>query len=222
MDRNAYRPHSAALCLCALLAACGRSSPPLAQTAYEPAPEIVQPPAQLYGNDWMYSSQANGNDATVYKRNKHGLTPFETLYPNINAPQGTIATPDGWWYLTNGGHANVLIYRSTRRGPKGPVDSLADAGALPVNVALTADREIVAVSNGTTAASGTGSVSVYLHRQHNPTRVLAYGRSIVEGQGVTIDRHGNCYWSFNDVSKPEYGGEIVAFTRCAGSSGAPH
>ncbi|MBV8067768.1 MAG: hypothetical protein JO113_07305 [Candidatus Eremiobacteraeota bacterium] len=180
----------------------------------------VRSGAQFYGNDYVYSAQLYGNDATVYARKGLSLTPLETLYPGIAAPQGTIVTPNGWWYLANGGDANVLIYRSTRKGPNGPVGSLDDSGEVPDNVSVTGDRNLVAVSNAVSAGSGTGSVSVYVNRESRPSRILSYGSDQLAGQGVAIDPQGNCYWSFNDVSSPSKVGSIVGFANCSGA-GSP-
>lgn len=177
----------------------------------------VGPPAHFYGNDWMYSSQPSGNDVVVYKRKKHGdsLTYYETLSSGFSKPMGMVATPDGRWYVANSGDSNVPVYRTTRKGPKGPIETLNDAGEVPVNVAASPDRRLVAVSNGSTTGGGAGSVSVYLNRQDQPSRVLAYGNDPLQGQGVAIDSSGNCYWAFNDPKTLT--GSIVEFAGCNGS-----
>jgi len=203
----------------AALVGCAAGSPgapPSADSSSVLAALRSGPDAQHYGND-VYSSQLYGNDATVYRRKGTSLEPLETLHGGISAPQGTVATPGGWWYLTNGGHADVLIYRTTANGPKGPLGTLDDAGELPINVAVTADRNLVAVSNATGAGSGTGSVSVYLNRSAHSSRVLTYGSDLLQGQGVAIDSHGNCFWAFNDESKPSASGSIVEFDQCNGT-----
>jgi DNA-binding beta-propeller fold protein YncE len=202
----------------ASLAGCSGASSGALQLGTESSTVLAafRPDAQFYGNDYVYSAQLYGNDATVYQRKGLSLTPVETLSEGIVAPQGTVTTPSGWWYLANGGDANVLIYRSTRKGPEGPVGTLDDSGEIPDNVSVTADRELVAVSNATSVGSGTGSVSVYLKRESQPSRVLTYGSDLLQGQGVAIDPQGNCFWSFNDVSKPSKLGSIVKFDRCNG------
>lgn len=173
------------------------------------------PDAQHYEDDVLYSSQPYNNDATVYKRQGHSITLFETL-DGLAAPQGAVATPKGLWYLTNSGKSNVLIYRTTRNGPK-YVRSLDDSGEIPVNVDVTSDQNLVAVSNGTSPNSGTGSVSVYLNRASEPSRILTYGNDLLQGQGVAIDPQGNCFWSFNDLAKPSAPGSIVEFDQCSGA-----
>ena len=50
---------------------------------------------------------------------------------------GMVTTADGWWYIANSGDSNVLVYRTTRKGPKGPKATLRDDGEVPVNVAVT-------------------------------------------------------------------------------------
>jgi DNA-binding beta-propeller fold protein YncE len=176
----------------------------------------LRPDAQHYGDDVVYSSQPYANDATVYRRKGTSLTPVETL-SGIAAPEGTVATPNGLWYLTDAGNSNVLIYRTKKKGPKGPIGKLDDRGEIPVNVAVTADRDLVAVSNETSGSSGTGSVSVYLNQASRPSRTLTYGTDVLQGQGVAIDPNGNCFWSFDDESQPSAPGSIVEFAGCSGA-----
>jgi hypothetical protein len=170
-------------------------------------------PAKMHSS-WMYTAQLYGNDAEIYKRNGNILNPFETL-TGLSAPSGTVSTVNGWWYIANGGASNVVIYRTTNNGPTGPVGSpLADSGEFPVNVAVTPNRRLVAVSNGATNGNGAGNVSVYLDRQTEPSRSLTYGSDQLQGEGVAIDHQGNCYWSFNDPSSGS--GSIVEFAGCNG------
>lgn len=174
-----------------------------------------RPDAQHYEDDVLYSSQPNNNDATVYKRQGHSITLLETV-DGLAAPQGTVATPKGFWYVTNSGKSNVLVYRTTRKGPK-YVRSLDDRGEIPNNVDVTADQQLVAVSNQTSPTSGVGSLSVYLSAASEPSRILTYGNDVLAGQGVAIDPQGNCFWSFNDLSKPSAPGSIVEFDQCGGA-----
>jgi DNA-binding beta-propeller fold protein YncE len=196
----------------------------------------LRPDANFYGND-IYSSQPSrndllpsrnellpsgndlspsGNDLSVYTRKGLSLKLLETLTKGVSAPQGTVTTPSGWWYVANSGDANVLIYRSTRKGPKGPVATLDDSGEVPIDVSVTPNRDLVAVSNAASAGGGTGSVSVYENQASQPSRVLTYGSDVLAGQGVAIDPKGNCFWSFNDVSNPLALGSIVEFDQCSG------
>lgn len=183
----------------------------------------IRPDAQHYGNDWMYSTSPGDDDATVYHQNGNQLTYDETLPVSlgISSPKGTVATRSGWWYVTNAGDSNVLVFRSSLKGPKGPLGTpLDDRGQMPVNVAVTPNRNLVAVSNASSLSSGTGSVSVYVKRATEPARTLTYGSDLVAGEGISIDRHGNCYWSFNDLSSPSGLGSIVEFAHCNGG-GSP-
>lgn len=176
------------------------------------------PAAQHYEDDVLYSSQPNANNAAVYQRKGSSLTPLETLSAGIVSPQGTVVTPSGFWYLTNAGKSNVLIYRTTKNGPKGPVATLRDIGEFPVNVAVTPARDLVAVSNGTSLIGGKGSVSVYLNRRSSSSRNLTYGNDLLLGQGVAIDAQGNCFWSFDDLTEPSAPGSIVEFSGCTGTA----
>jgi DNA-binding beta-propeller fold protein YncE len=175
----------------------------------------IRPNAQLYGND-VYTAQPSANDATVYHRQGLKLTHIKTLKTGLSAPEGMIATPSGWWYVANGGDQNVLVYRSTRNGPEGPVQTLIDPGAVPVDVSATADRNLVAVSNGPLTGSDFGTVTVYLNRSSKPARVLAY-EDVLAGQGIAIDSHGNCFWSFNGAGNRSSIGSIVEFAGCSGT-----
>ena len=150
----------------------------------------------------------------IYKRDGLNLQYQASLTQGVSSPEGTQTTVNGWWYVANSGHSNVLIYRTKKSGPVGPKDSLDDYGQVPVNVDVTSNRRLVAVSNGSTASGGAGSVSIYLDRQVEPSRILTYGSDVLQGEGVAIDHRGNCYWSFNDG---QHGGSIVEFPGCAGS-----
>jgi len=165
--------------------------------------------------EWMYMAQLYGEDLGVYRRKRLRLIYVETLSDGISAPQGAVATHSGWLYVANGGRSNVLVYKSTHHGPKGPIATLDDYGEFPANVDVAANRRLVAVSNYKTVAGGPGSVSIYLDRQAEPTRILTYGSDPIEGAGVAVDHHKNCYWSFNDPNTQS--GSIVEFKKCKGN-----
>ncbi len=167
---------------------------------------------------WVYTAQFYHDDLKVYRQSGGQLTYVETLTGNLAQPQGTIATVNGWWYVANAGFANVLIYKSTKHGPKGPKGTLTDSGEVPVNVYVVPNRKLVAVSNASTSSGGPGSVSVYVDRATQPARYLTYGTDDIRGMGIAIDHHHNCYWSFNDPSTGS--GTIVEFAGCRGN-GSP-
>jgi DNA-binding beta-propeller fold protein YncE len=195
----------------------GRSAAPVLGTDSSMPLAAIQPNAQHYGNDYVYSAQPYSNDLAVYQRKGLSLTLVETLSSGIALPRGTVATPAGWLYLANDGDSNVLVFRSTRQGPNGPVRVLEDSGEVPDDVSVTPDRKLVAVSNATSVGSGTGSVSVYLNRKSLPGRVLTYGSDLLQGEGVAIDPQGNCWWSFDDLSNRAALGSIVEFQDCGGT-----
>ena len=78
---------------------------------------------------------------------------------------GMVATPAGKLYVANSGDSNVLVYRTTRRGPQGPVATPQRRRRSSGQRRRHSQRRVVAVSNGSTGGSGAGSVSVYLNRQ---------------------------------------------------------
>jgi|SRR5581483_5769200 len=200
---------------------CAQLSPTLPGQPYAGSSQVpARPAAHFYGYDLVYASQPAGNDIVVYKRKKNGLelTLLETFSAGLSAPMGMVATPNGRLYVANSGASDVLVYRTTRHGPLGPNATLDDAGEVPVNVAVTGDQRVVAVSNASATNGGAGSVSVYLKKQLQPARILTYGNGRVQGAGVAIDASGNCYWSFNDPATLT--GSIVEFAGCKGT-GAP-
>lgn len=201
--------------LASLLSGCGGSA---VSPATAPGSALANIPvrhdANHYGNDIMYASQFLNNDLSVYARKGFTITLTQIITQGVSGPEGMMSTVNGWWYVANGGDSNVLIYQTKKK--KGPVSegTLNDYGQDPVNVAVTPDRNLVAVSN-LGSASGAGSVGVYLYRSNEPARVLTYGSDLVKGMGVAIDHQGNCYWSFNDPSSGS--GSIVEFAGCTGS-----
>lgn len=211
------RPFIHTLTFAVALSGCAGASSSNQALSYFSAPQIAaQPAAHLYGNDWVTSSRPSDNDIVVYKRRSKDLMLKidETLTSGLSAPMGMVATPGGRLYVANSGDSNVLVYRTSSKGPRGPVATLSDDGAVPVNVDVTPNRRLVAVSNGVTTASGAGSVSVYLNRQDEPSRALRYGRHPIQGEGIAIDSNGNCYWGFNDPKTLT--GSIVKFASCRG------
>ena len=201
----------------ALSGCAGGSSGVPAQPDGATPPTAMRPAAHLYGNDSMYSSQPSGNQIVVYKRDENGvkLKFFETITQGLSAPKGMVATPAGRLYVANSGDSDILVYRSTHKGPQGPVTTLSDKGQFPVNVSVSDDRHIVAVSNASSTANGAGSVSVYMHGADIPSHVLTYGSDPIRGEGIAVDASGNCFWSFNDPVKLT--GSIVEFTDCKGA-----
>ncbi|MGB6601428.1 MAG: hypothetical protein WBE77_10150, partial [Candidatus Cybelea sp.] len=205
-----------------LLSGCTAGSPQmpatpalaLTKTLAAKPPQALEP--DLAPGGMMFTAQLYGNDVGVYRRMRLDLKYFETISKGVSGPQGMVATENGWLYVANGGHSNVLIYRTTSHGPKGPFGSLDDYGQLPVNVDVLPNRRLVAVSNGSTIYKGAGSVSVYLDRRAEPARILTFGSDPLEGMGVAIDHRGDCYWSFNDPASGD--GSVVKFARCAGSA----
>ena len=181
-------------------------------------PALLNPEAPAHAAapaTWVYTTSTNADDATVYARTALSLTQTRTLSRRISSPAGSVATPNGFWYVANGGDSNVLVYRTRAKGPRGPVATLGDAGQRPIDVAVTSDRQLVAVSNAETTGSGSGSVSVYVDGATEPTRTLSYGTDTIGGMGIAIDGRGNCYWSFNDFTSGV--ASIVMFAHCAGT-----
>ncbi|MGB6714533.1 MAG: hypothetical protein WBE30_12980 [Candidatus Cybelea sp.] len=201
-----------------LLSGCANGSAPSAAPQVSAAQLVTNagslPTPTMQNTSWMYTAQLYGDDAEIYLRKGPKLTPHGKI-TGLSSPSGTFTTPNGYWYIANGGGANAVIYKSTNKGPVGPVGHLDDSGWFPNNVAATSSRRLVALSNQSTTSGGAGSVSIYLNRQTEPSRILTYGNGPIQGEGIAISHRGDCYWSFNG---PESGtGSIVEFSGCSGS-----
>jgi hypothetical protein len=108
-----------------------------------------------------------------------------------------------------------VVGKETKTGPAIPIGYLDDYGWFPDNVAATSSRHLVALSNQSTSSGAAGSVSIYLNRQTEPSRILTYAGGPIQGEGIAISHRGDCYWGFNG---PESGsGSIVEFAGCNGS-----
>jgi DNA-binding beta-propeller fold protein YncE len=210
-------PAAGAIAVSALLSACAGGSPPAQPglTAGAGVNSTDALDASLFPSDrWVYTAQLYGNDAKVYRRHGVSLNYQRSLMSGLASPEGMVATHSGWLYVANGGHSNVLVYRTGKNLPRRPSATLDDYGQIPDNVDVTENRNVVAVSNFSTTNGGSGSISVYLHRRAEPSRTLTHGTTAVQGAGVAIDGHGNCYWAVNDPSSRE--GSIVKFSGCTG------
>lgn len=209
-------PAAGAVAVSAVLSACVGGSP-LAQPGVAFGSGVHSGAAldgSLFPSDrWVYTAQLYGNDAKVYRRQGVSLNYRRSLMSGLASPEGMVATQSGWLYVANGGHSNVLVYRTGKNPPRRPSATLDDYGQIPDNVDVTENRNLVAVSNFSTTSGGSGSVSVYLHRRAEPSRTL-HGKTAVQGVGVAIDAHGNCYWAINDPSSRA--GSIVKFSGCSG------
>lgn len=170
----------------------------------------------------IYTGQLYGHDVKTYQRSgTSGLTLKQNcmlMGGDIVDPQGADATVNGFVFFANGGGENVLVYRTKHDLPVGPIAILSDYGELPVNVGTNPNRNLVAVSNLETTSSGSGSVSVYLHRQTTASRTLTYGSATIYGAGIALDHQGNCFWGFNTNGSGS--GTIVEFAKCNGSGKA--
>ncbi|HEV3090010.1 MAG TPA: hypothetical protein VGX91_01055 [Candidatus Cybelea sp.] len=205
------------LALAIAASGCAQGVPATPVARFGAARAGLRPAAHFYGNDWMYASQPSADEVVVYERKPkyYKLKSYKTLSSGFSSPMGMVATRDGTWYVTNSGSSDILVYRTTRKGPQGPTATLSDNGEVPVNVAAASDQNLVAVSNFSSTGSGAGSVSVYLDKGDAPSRTLTYGNDPIRGEGIAIDSSGNCYWSFDDPKT--FTGSIVEFSGCSGS-----
>ena len=172
------------------------------------------PNANFYGAD-VYSAQPFSNDLSVYRRKGLSLEYLETLTVGIAAPQGTV-NPKRLVVPYQRRKVQRADLSAHENGPKGPVATLGDIGEIPVNVDVTPARKLVAVSNER-GLQRQGKRQRLPQRPVEPSRNLTYGNDLLLGQGVAIDPQGNCFWSFDDLSKPSAPGSIVEFSGCSGT-----
>ena len=152
----------------------------------------------------------------VYKRKRSGfgLTPYETLTSGFSAPMGMVATPDGRWYIANSRiQTSWFIARRVRDPrdlrPARVPEKFRSTSTLPPN------RQLVAVSNGSTTGSGAGSVSVYLNRQDRPSRILTLETIPSGARASQLTRAATVTGTLNDPRKLT--GSIVKLASCNGS-----
>jgi len=139
------------------------------------------------------------------------LTFLESITSGISAPQGTVATIGGQWYVTNSGTSTVLVFQYT--GSSFPlIKTLEDSGQVPGDVDTNEKQSLVAVSNIGGSTSNPATISLYAHGSTKPTGTL-HASDAVTGVGVALDAKGNCFWSYETASAAK----MVEFVKCAGS-----
>jgi hypothetical protein len=137
--------------------------------------------------------------------------PIVTILPSqgLNQPMGMITDTNTILYVANYGASNVLLFKKCGTGP-GFI--LNDSPYGPDDVAVTAagggSTGAVYVSNFAPA-----NVTVFPlgNANYNPALTLSDPNARV-GIGITVDRFGNCFWSFQDNSGL---GRVDRFINCA-------
>ena len=185
-------------------AGCAGTSPSSVSGFVGAAPQdwVAIPKAKRY----VYGCAAPENTCDVYSVKG---TLLRSLSPSdgLSAPAGTMADPTGLWYIANAGASNVLVFSA---GGGALTKTLRDTGEVPNDVAISG--QVVAASNEyATGPISTGSVSVYTNAATHPAYMLTVPGAL-QGIGVAFDRHGNCFWSYND--SPSADGHIAEFTGC--------
>ena len=124
----------AGLLSAALLCACGggptATTPQLSSLDVQSALKVQPDKSSNFGR-WIYSAHLYGEDLKIYEQNGSSLTLFGEFTSGVKFPEGTKATPNGWWYATNAGDSNVLVYKSKKSGPVGPFPPLQDSRPNP-------------------------------------------------------------------------------------------
>ena len=149
------------LAIALVASGCAEDLPTPRQPYFGTSPTLAQPATHFYGNDVMYSSQPADNEVVVYKRKKtsYTLTPYETLTSGFSSPDGhgdDSPTAAGT-SPTPGTQTSSSIARRVT-GRKAPRRRFAMTERCPSTSTSLPSGRLVAVSNGSTTASGAGSV----------------------------------------------------------------
>lgn len=135
------------------------------------------------------------------------------LLSGIAYAQGIAADARGELYIADSGKAAVFKYAPLF---KSLLATYEDYDQVPLDVAVDAKRNLLAVSNASTTSGGGGSVSVYAHGSLTPTATLEDPKAPgAQGFAIAIDGKGDCFWSLHDPSSGL--SRIDEFAGCAGS-----
>ncbi|HLJ83313.1 MAG TPA: hypothetical protein VKT51_03935 [Candidatus Eremiobacteraceae bacterium] len=175
--------------------------------------EFVQPDAI---GSWLYACAPKSNACDAFKVSGTKLTYAKTITTLMSIPEGGVATVAGNWYQTEQAAADIQIFASHSTGPTGPIGTLADANARPLDVAIDASAKLVAVSDVFAGSGGPGDLAIYKNGASTPASRLTFtiAGGSVAGFGAAIDHSGDCFWSINDLHNII--GDIVEFKKCAG------
>ena len=146
-----------------------------------------------------YSCQFFASTCTVYN-GRGDLVRTLTSADGISNPQGTQVGRTGNWFVANSGQNDVLVFNA------GATKTLAYLSNLGIPVDVSTHGDVIAVS----IQAGPG---VVVFKNYSQGVTLTDDRAVYAA-GVAFDRHGNCYWSFNDGTGV---GRVDEFTGCAGS-----
>lgn len=172
--------------------------------------------------NFVYTCQPILNDCTKWSPTL-GIPPFTQGAPIAGLgtiyPVGTIINTQGQWWIADEKSSSIPHFTGANAGAPVPgvPAILHDPGQLPVDVDANLNGNLVAVANIFTTAGGNGSVSVYRNAGANPATTLTVaGVRQLEGIGIMIDKPGNCFFSYQDLTNNT--GHIVEFLRCKGKA----
>jgi len=157
-------------------------------------------------NDYVYSCHYYGSDCRIFNLSGQQTGQLTATADGLSNPQGTDVGKKGHWYIANTGASNVPEYNA---GGAKLLQTLSDSGQYPVDVATHPHG--VVVSNIYTTSFTAGSVDVFNGNSTTASYSLTDPNAF-QGIGVTYDKAGNCYWSYNDNSGI---GQIDEFPKCA-------
>ena len=203
------------LALASMLGACAGVTSPVAPTHAAQGNGIVQRASRdtvpnVNCNNLthlLYVSQSALNTVNIYPNALNGNPSpivFITASQGLNSPAGMIVANNSQvLYVANTGAQNVLLFKRCGTGP-GAV--LNDSPFSPVDVAVSAANDVYV------ANSVAPSVTVFPGGapNYNPSLTLS-DSTARQGVGITIDKFGDCYWSFIDFSGL---GRVDKFTGC--------
>jgi hypothetical protein len=199
-----------------ITSAASPSPSPTGSASPSPSPSPSSSPSPPPFGYWLYTCSGKADECPVYSVSGTTLKYVKSV-SSLSEPAGGAAAPRGIWYVAELSASKIAVFKSTKTGPSGLFETLADTGQYPVDVAVNAKNQIVAVSNEETTKGGQGSVTVYLNGAKSPTSTLTYRvkGSFFVGVGITTDAAGDCFWGVDDA---ELGGSsVIEFAKCAGA-----
>ena len=158
----------------------------------------------------LYVSQSFANTVNIYNNPAAPGNPAPlytiTASQGLNSPRGMIAQAGTTiLYVANYGAQNVLLFKKCGTGPGA---TLIDAPFNPIDVAVTSGSSgAVYVSNFTAP-----SVTVFPLPSANYVSALTLtDPNARSGMGITVDKFGDCFWSFLDNTGQ---GRVDRFVGC--------
>lgn len=123
----------------------------------------------------------------------------------VTGPEGLAVDAKHNLYIVNAAYSDVLVYAPPYNGSP---HVLANAGVVPIGVAVDSKGDVAVASVGT-ASTGVGGVVFYAPGAKKPTKIVDANREFAGDYYCAFDAKGNLYVDSKNVSGPFEAGEIV-------------